>query len=295
MSDLPALGRLRGKTVLVTGVSPNIGGGLAEHMAAEGARLVCIDADAANARDCAEAIRKSGAEALGLPCNITDEAAVDATISAACEQFGTIDVLINSAALYNMKGLLAMTPTEFRAQIEVILTGTFIVTRRVAQEMVRAGRGGSIIHIASTEAHQGNPKNVAYCTAKAGLLNMARANAMELAPHGIRVNSLTPTATDPRESVDRAERWGRPRWDVSDSLPLRRAALLPLRRAPVPKDYAYAAVFLASDEARMITGIDLRVDAGAVAQYWAASQQVPDRPAAELTRPCSNHRPPPEA
>jgi NAD(P)-dependent dehydrogenase (short-subunit alcohol dehydrogenase family) len=274
MSREAPRGRLLGKTAIVTGVSPNIGGGIAEMMAQEGARLVCVDFDAANARDCAEAIRKEGGESLGLQCDITNEAQVDAAVKAAVERFGNVDVLVNNAGLYNMKGLLSMTPAEFRAQIDVILTGTFIVTRRVAQDMVRAKRGGSIIHIASTEAHQGNPQNVAYCTAKSGLLNMARANAMELAPHRIRVNSLTPTATDPRESVDRAERWGRPRWDVTDALPLRRAPLLPLRRAPVPRDYAYAAVFLASEEARMITGIDLRVDAGAIAQYWAASQQL---------------------
>lgn len=266
-------GRLAGKTAIVTGVSPNIGGGIAEVMAAQGARLVCIDSDAANARDCASALTRAGAEAIGVTCNITEEAAVDAAIAKAIDRFRTIDVLVNAAAYYNMKGMLSMTPAEFRAQVDVILAGTFIMTRRVAQEMVRTARGGSIIHIASTEAHQGNPQNVAYCTAKAGLLNMTRANAMELAPHGIRVNSLTPTATDPHESVDRAERWGRPRWDVSDALPLRRAALLPLRRAPLPVDYAHAAVFLASDDARLITGIDLRVDAGAIAQYWAASQQ----------------------
>jgi NAD(P)-dependent dehydrogenase (short-subunit alcohol dehydrogenase family) len=273
VSGVASLGRLSGKTVLVTGVSPNIGGGMAEVMAAEGARLVCVDFDAANARDCAAAIRKADGESLGIQCDITNESEVGSAVQAALDRFGNIDVLVNNAGLYNMKGLLTMTPAEFRAQIDVILTGTFIVTRAVAQEMVRAGRGGSIIHIASTEAHQGNPQNVAYCTAKAGLLNMTRANAMELAPHRIRVNSLTPTATDPRESVDRAERWGRPRWDVTNALPLRRASLLPLRQAPVPRDYAYAAVFLASDEARMITGIDLRVDAGAVAQYWAASAQ----------------------
>jgi NAD(P)-dependent dehydrogenase (short-subunit alcohol dehydrogenase family) len=265
--------RLQDKVGIVTGTSPNIGGGIAEAFAAEGAAVVCIDADAANARDCADGIRTAGGRALGITCDVTDEEQVAAAVASAVNEFGRIDVLVNGAVFYNMKGLLTMTTPEFRHQVDTILTGTFLFTKFVAQRMIAQGDGGSIIHLASTEGHQGNPQNVAYCTAKAGLLNMTRANAMELAPYRIRVNSLTPTSTDPSESVDRAERWGRPRWDVSDALPLRRAKLLPLRTAPSPSDYAHVALFLASDDSRLVTGIDIRVDAGAVANFWAATAQ----------------------
>jgi NAD(P)-dependent dehydrogenase (short-subunit alcohol dehydrogenase family) len=265
--------RLRYKVAIVTGTSPNIGGGIAEAFAAEGAAVVCVDADRANALDCAEGIRRAGGAALGVPCDVTNEIEVKAAIRAGEVEFGHIDALVNGAVTYNMKGIRTMLVEEFRRQVDLILAGTFLFTKHVAEQMIKQGGGGSIIHIASTEAHQGNPQNVAYCTAKAGLLNMARANAMELAPFGIRVNSLTPTATDPTESVDRAERWGRPRWDISDALPLRRAKLLPLRTAPSPSDYAHVAVFLASDDSRLVTGTDIRVDAGAVANYWAANAQ----------------------
>jgi NAD(P)-dependent dehydrogenase (short-subunit alcohol dehydrogenase family) len=265
--------RLRDKVAIVTGTGPNICGGIAEVMAMEGASIACIDLDPANAQDCARAIERSGHRAVGVPCDVTDEAQVQRMVSQTRAMFGRIDIVVNGAVMYNMKGIRTMSVAEFRRQVDIILTGSFLVTKYAVEHMIERAEGGSVIHIASTEAHQGNPRNVAYCSAKAGILNMTRANAVELAPYRIRVNSLTPTATDPHESVDRAERWGRPRWDVSDSLALRRAALLPLGRAPSPSDYAHAAVFLASNEAQFITGTDLRVDAGAVAQYWGASQQ----------------------
>jgi NAD(P)-dependent dehydrogenase (short-subunit alcohol dehydrogenase family) len=159
---------------------------------------------------------------------------------------------------------------EWSRQLSVILDGTFLCTRRVARDLVAAGASGSIVNVISTAGHQGEPGNVAYCTGKAGLLNFTRSVAMELAGHRIRVNSLTPTATDPSDSFDRAERWGRAR--PPESLielfePYRRG--VPMKRLPTPVDYGKAVVFLSSEDARFITGTDLRVDAGAVARYWA--------------------------
>jgi len=131
---------------------------------------------------------------------------------------------------------------------------------------------GSILNIISTAGHQGEPGNIAYSTAKCGLLNFTRSAAMELVGQGIRVNSLTPTATDPSESFERAARWGRKAAGSPDRLaavmePFRRG--VPMQKLPKPSDYGLAAAFLASDDAAMITGTDLRVDAGAVARYWA--------------------------
>src|SRR5208337_4269285 len=94
-------------------------------------------------------------------------------------------------------------------QLAIILTGTFLFTKYVAKLMIDQVRKGSIINIISTAGHQGEPNNIAYCTGKSGLLNFTRSAAMELIAHGIRVNSLTPTATDPSESLARAQRWGR--------------------------------------------------------------------------------------
>ena len=134
--------------------------------------------------------------------------------------------------------------------------------------MVERGTGGSIIVIVSTAGHQGQPGNIGYCTSKSGLLNFTRAAAMDLARHGIRVNSLTPTATDVEEG-HRARRgaWGRPRPERRARV-LDFAKMIPTGTLPSPRHYARAAVFLASDDAEMVTGIDLRVDAGAIAKYW---------------------------
>ncbi len=259
--------KLAGKVALVTGTSPNIGGGIAEGLAAEGAKLVCVDIRTENAEQCAAAIQRQGGEAFGLRCDVTDEAQVQSVIEAARERFGGLDVLVNNAVIFNQKGVLEMPLAEWRAQLAVILDGAFLCTKLAAKQMIAQGRGGAIINIASTAAHQGQPGNVGYCTGKSGILNFTRSVAMELAPYGIRVNSLTPTATDTSEAQERAAAWGRERpRGRTGGLPF--AQLVPMQQLPSPSHYAKAAVFLASDDAAMITGFDLRVDAGAIAKYW---------------------------
>jgi NAD(P)-dependent dehydrogenase (short-subunit alcohol dehydrogenase family) len=263
--------RLNGKVALVTGTSPNIGGGIAEGLAHEGAAIVAVDARADNAADCARAIEAAGGNALGLTCDVCDEDQVKQTVEAALAAFGRIDILVNNAAFFNKKGVLDMSLAEWRKQTDVILTGAFLLTKYVAQSMIERGVAGRILNIISTAGHQGEPGNIAYSTSKCGLLNFTRSAAMELVGHNIRVNSLTPTATDPAESFERAARWGRetraPAGLAAVMEPFRRG--IPMQRLPKPTDYGLAAAFLVSDDAAMITGTDLRVDAGAVARYWA--------------------------
>jgi NAD(P)-dependent dehydrogenase (short-subunit alcohol dehydrogenase family) len=262
---------LKDKVALVTGTSPNIGGGIAEALAEAGAAVVAVDANAANASDCARYITGTGGRALGVTADVTEEAQVEAAVNAAVAAFGGIDILVNGAAFFNRKGVLDMTLAEWQRQTAVIMGGTFLFTKHVAKSMIARGSGGAIINIVSTAGHQGEPGNIAYCTAKSGLLNFTRSVAMELVRHGIRVNSLTPTATDRSESFDRAERWGRsvtrPQAPAGQANNFRMR--VPMQRLPRPSDYGRAAVFLASDAAQMITGTDLRVDAGAIARYWA--------------------------
>ena len=259
--------KLEGKVAIVTGTSPNIGGGIAGGLADEGAKVVCVDVLAANATHCADWIKRRGGDALGIVCDVTDESQVEAMVARARDTYGGVDILVNAAGILGGLSVLEMPLDRWNRQIAVNLTGTFLCTKHVARLMVEQKRRGSIIVIASTAAHQGQPGNIAYCASKSGLLNFTRAAAMDLVKHGIRVNSLTPTATDIAESHDRAVEWGRPR-------PERRGRLLdfqkmvPTGELPSPRHYARAAVFLASDDAEMITGFDLRVDAGAIAKYW---------------------------
>ena len=259
--------KLAGKVAIVTGTSPNIGGGIAGGLADEGAKVVCADVVADNAEQCAAWIRKRGGDALAVVTDTTDEAQAAALVARACDAYGGVDVLVNNAGILGGQSVLDMPLDRWNRQIGVNLTGTFLCTKHVARSMVEQGRRGSIIVIVSTAGHQGQPGNIGYCTSKSGLLNFTRAAAMDLAKHGIRVNSLTPTATDVEESFDRAVEWGRPRPEPRGRL-LDFAAMIPGGTLPSPRHYARAAVFLASDDAEMITGFDLRVDAGAIAKYW---------------------------
>ena len=265
--------KLTGRTALVTGTSPNICGGIAEALAEEEARVVCVDLNPSYARGCADSIKERGGDAIGLVCDVTNEEQVQATVNAAIAEFGAIDVLVNGAVIFNRKGVLSMPLAEWRSQIDVILTGAFLFTKYVAHHLIDRGRAGNVINIISSAGHQGEPGNVGYGTGKSGLLNFTRSVAMELAEHGIRVNSLTPTATDSAEGTERAARWGvewpGPRLGERTRGMLPNADLgLPMQKRPSPRHYGKAAVFLASDDADMITGFDLRVDAGAISRYW---------------------------
>jgi NAD(P)-dependent dehydrogenase (short-subunit alcohol dehydrogenase family) len=259
--------KLSGKVAIVTGTSPNIGGGIAQGLAEEGATVVCVDVVADNARQCAEYITGRGGTALGLACDVTDEAQVEAMVARVREAHGGVDVLVNNAGILGGLSVLEMPLERWSRQIAVNLTGTFLCTKHVGRLMVEQKRRGSIIVIVSTAGHQGQPGNIAYCTSKSGLLNFTRAAAMDLARHGIRVNSLTPTATDVEEGLERGQAWGRPRPERGSRL-LDFKKMVPMGELPSPRHYARAAVFLASEDAEMITGFDLRVDAGAVAKYW---------------------------
>jgi NAD(P)-dependent dehydrogenase (short-subunit alcohol dehydrogenase family) len=272
--------KLENKVALVTGTSANIGGGIAEGLAAEGAAVVCVDSRRENAEDCARYLKSTGARALAATCDVTDERQVISAVAAAREAFGGIDIVVNGAAILNKKGVLDMPLDEWQQQLAIILGGTFLFTKHAAKLMIEQRRKGSIINIISTAGHQGEPNNIAYCTGKSGLLNFTRSAAMELIPHGIRVNSLTPTATDPSESFERGARWGRKAISPEQSSRINQAfgpfrSRVAMQKLPGPSDYGKAAAFLASDDAAMITGIDIRVDAGAIAQYWAWDPSKP--------------------
>src|SRR5260221_4109906 len=155
--------KLKDRGAIVPGTSPNIGGGIAEGLAAEGAAIVAVDANQANAKDCATYIKKIGGRALGLVCDVTDEARVKATVDAALKEFGRIDILVNNAAFFNKKGVLDMPFDEWNKQTGVILGGAFLFTKYAAQAMIGKG-GGVIINIISTAGHQGERGDNAYST-----------------------------------------------------------------------------------------------------------------------------------
>lgn len=268
MTDL-SMFSLDGSVAAVVGTSPNIGTGIALRLAAAGARIACIDRDPAIAKHAAEEVVSQGGVAVAVVCDVTSESEVADAVASTTTQLGLIDVLVNGPVVYVEKSLQQMSLSDWRVQLAVLLDGTFLFSKYVATALIEAGQPGSIINLVSTAGHQGEPGNIGYTTAKGGVINMTRAAAMDLAPHGIRVNSLTPTATDPRQGLDRGRRWGTAGVTDEHVAALDIAARqVPLGQLPTPEDYGNAAVFLASPAARMITGIDLRVDAGSVAKYW---------------------------
>ena len=125
--------KLEGKIALVTGTSPNIMGGIAEGLAQEGADVVCVDIRPEYAEKCAESVISIGRRAIGIACDVTDEAQVIAAVERTKESFGGVDILVNGATLFNTKGVLDMPVDEWRRQTDVLLTGAFLFTKHTAK------------------------------------------------------------------------------------------------------------------------------------------------------------------
>ena len=244
---------LEGKTAVVSGAGPNIGREIAGTLAANGASVVCLDLRREAAESAAREIVDRGYDAIPVAGDITKPEDMESLVAQAVAAYGRIDILVNNAAITNDAGLLDENIATFRKIVDVILAGTFNCTQHVARRMVEQGDGGAIVNVASTSGHRGKSGAVAYQSAKAGVLNFTRACAMELAPHNIRVNSLTPTQT----GMPVGGKPARPDDEIPKSVPRGRWGK--------PRDQAQAVLFLVSDNADFITGADLPVDGGNLA------------------------------
>ncbi len=247
---------LEGKVALVSGTGPNIGAEIARTLSANGAKVVCMDLEEKYANAVAEEIRQKGGVAAAVSADITQADSVERAVKAAAEAFGGIDILVNDAAITDRKPFLDATLEDWNRVLGVILTGTFLVSQQAARHMVAQARGGAIVNIVSTSGHRGEGSRIAYGVAKSGVLNLTRSMAVQLAPHGIRVNSVTPTQTGTPV--------GRP------DAPRQEGVLpknIPLQRWGRPADQAKAVLFLASPDADFITGIDLPCDGGLLAVF----------------------------
>lgn len=249
---------LHGRVALVAGVGPNIGQRVATLLAQSGAAVACVDREAETAERCAELVASEGAKALAIAGDISTQDGVRAIFSQAADRFGVVDTLVNNAAVSIPHGTLDTTVEEWQLVVGVTLTGTFLMSQEFASRLIEAGKTGSLVNVASTSGHRGRKNAVAYCAAKGGVLNLTRALAMDLAPHKIRVNSVSPTKTGPALA------------DGGSSAP-RDFSEIPLGRLGTPEDQAQAVRFLLSDEADFITGMDIRVDGGTLATWGTRS------------------------
>lgn len=248
---------LEGKVAVITGGGTGIGLGIARVLARRGARLVLAQKGVDVALEAARTIPET--EALCVETDIARRAEVDAMVAAALDRFGGVDILVNNAAV---TGPAAVAPflecpeSKLDEILDVNLKGAFHCAQAVARQMVRAGRGGAIVNISSVGAFAAQELASVYCASKAGLTALTRALALELAPHGIRVNAVAPGDIETQRSAAIVAEL------KAAGATGRYLRLTPLGRRGRPEEIGEAVAFLASDAASFITGTTLVVDGG---------------------------------
>lgn len=241
------------KVAVVTGASRGIGRAIAMELAERG-MLVVINYNGSQdkAREVKEEILAKGQEAEIYQCSVSDFEACKAFFQSIIKEYGRIDVLVNNAGITKDGLLMAMSEEDFDKVIDVNLKGAFHCIRHVARQMVKQ-RSGRIINLASVVGVSGNAGQANYAASKAGIIGLTKSAAKELASRGITVNAIAPgfIQTDMTQVL-------------SDPVKEAVTGMIPLGSFGKPKDVAKAAAFLASDDARYITGQVLHVDGGMV-------------------------------
>lgn len=241
------------KVAIVTGAGRNIGRDIAVKLGEVGITVAVVDRDGDLAEQAAKELRSAQGEdcALAVQCDVTDEAQVEAMVAQTVEQFGGVHILVNNVAATDRGStVLDLELSEWLKIFNVCVTSTFLCTKWVARRMVEQGDGGAIVNIGSTSGFYGRSNALAYPTAKSALMGLTRSMAIQLGPHGIRVNLVAPN------------RAGSP-VGKSDLNPDRKVHNL-VGRAAEPADIAQVVRFLVSADAGFVTGADLLVDGGAL-------------------------------
>jgi glucose 1-dehydrogenase len=237
-------------TAIVTGAASGIGLATARRLAADGARVVLADWHKEKLDAAVAALMGDGLEVAGQVCDVSDPAQVEACAAAAVARYGRLDIVVNNAAVMVFKPLGELTPEDWQKVLGVGLLGAAAFTREAFRRMTA---GGAIVNIASVHAVETSPLVAPYAAAKAALLSLTRSAAIEGRELGIRANAILPGA------IDTPMLWDNPNLKSG-------AEVLDPKDIGRPEDVAAAVAFLASDEARFISGAALNVDGGRLAR-----------------------------
>jgi len=254
--------RLENKVVLITGGASGIGRATAIRFAEEGAHVAVADRAIGGAEEVAAQVRKLGRKAIAIQVDTSDERQVDAMVERTVDELGGLDIVLAAAGISHARyGEEGRTPVQitidkpladWRRVLSVNLDGVFLTCRAAAAAMIKQGRGGRIITIASAAAKFPLPGAVEYCASKAGVWMLSKVMAVELAPHKITVNAIGPGWIDTPMTADIQK----------DAEFADRLAEVPLGHVGEPIDVANTALFLAGDEGRYYTGSILHPDGG---------------------------------
>ena len=250
------MGRYDGRVAIVTGSARGIGAGTAKRFAEEGASVAVLDLDEAQAQATADGLG-GDAKAIGVACNVTDSASVEAAVGRVIEELGGVHVLVNNAGITRDNLLFKLTEDDWDSVMNVHLKGAFLMSKAVQKTFVDQ-KYGKILNLSSVSAN-GNRGQANYSAAKAGVQGFTRTLALELGKFGVNVNAIAPGFIATEMTDDTARRL---KLDVEEFRKLN-AEANPVKRVGYPEDIAAAAAFLCSDEASYITGQTLYVDGGA--------------------------------
>ena len=259
--------QLQNKVTVITGPAKGMGRAITLAFAGEGAKLVLAGRDTAAIEPVATEARALGVEAIIVPCDLTASAQTEALAQAALAAFGRINILLNVAGGSGPIGKTGWetTPEEFDEIVQLNMKGCFNTLRAVLPSMV-AQKGGKVVNVGGTFGMRGRAGRMAYSASKWGLRGITKSFALEAGPHNINVNCVAPGMVDgPRFREKVCANMARTLGITLEEAMQRHATDYALRRVTVDADVANACLFLASDAARQITGVDLPVDGG-----WAA-------------------------
>lgn len=251
--------RLTGKMAVVTGGGTGIGQAIALAFAREGARVAVAGRRMAKLQETVELLRKAGADALALECDVTRAADTERVVKTAEERFGKVNVLVNNAGTLSVSTVESISEADWDRVLATNVKGPFLMSRAVLAAMRRAG-GGSIINIGSVLGIAAIRDRAAYCASKGGVTMLTKAMALDHAQDNIRVNCLCPSIVESEMTQNLFAET-----EVGRKAREDRLATIPLGRFGKPNDIAGLAVFLASDESSWMTGTVIPVDGGVTA------------------------------